>query len=133
MAFRLPAMPLTVNIWRVSGTGGNYAAPDVSCLCNLTPGKRIMVASPQVLAATKVAITMELLLPPLTDIRSAWNGLQSDLVEVPAGSKRFYGVDDVDDVAKGFANEYRIALIVYIVLGNSTLTGGPFAAPVPLP
>jgi hypothetical protein len=133
MAFTLPTFNLNANIWRVSGTGGNYAAPDVVTLCNLSPGRRVFTAIPTVIAAQKTALVMELLLPKLTDIRSAWNGLQADLVEVPAGSKRFYGVNDVDDIGKGFVNEHRFAILTYVVTGNLTLAGGPFPAPVPLP
>jgi hypothetical protein len=75
----------------------------------------------------------ELLLPLLTDVRGTWNGVVGDLIEVPAGSKRFYAVVGVHDVGKGFPNEYRLALISYSVFGNTTLVGGPFPAPVPLP
>jgi hypothetical protein len=76
---------------------------------------------------------MELLLPMRTDIRASWNGASEDLVEVPAGSLRFYGVYWVDDVGRGFLNEYRLALLDYFATGNATLAGGPFPAPVPLP
>lgn len=133
MAFIVPQMPVKVCIWRVSGTGGDYAAPDVTTVCNLTPGKRVFLGIPTVTAAQKDAICMEMLLPKLTDIRATWNGLQPDLVEVPKGSKRFYGVVFVDDIGKGFANEHRLALISYTVTGNTSLVGGPFSAPVPLP
>lgn len=133
MAFIVPQMPVPISIWRVAGTGGDYAFPDIKTLCNLTPGKRIFVAIPLTTASQKDVITMELLLPKLTDIRSSWNGLQADLVEVPSGSKRFYGVNFVDDIGKGFANEHRLALITYTVTGNTSLIGGPFPAPVPLP
>jgi hypothetical protein len=54
---------------------------------------------------------MFLLLPPGTDIRSGVLGTADD-VEVPAGSGRFYEVEFVDDVGKGFANEYRVALLI---------------------
>jgi len=52
-------------------------------------------------------------LPAGTDIRCKWQagtGLP-DQVEVPQGSGVFYLVSDVADVAKGFPNEYRSALI----------------------
>jgi hypothetical protein len=79
------------------------------------------------------AIYAEVLFPKLTDIRAIWNGVGTDIIELPAGSKRFYSVIHVDDVGKGFSNEYRLALAFYDENGNGTLAGGPFPAPVPLP
>lgn len=52
-----------------------------------------------------------LLLPPLTDIQDCFNAGGPDTVEAPAGSGRFYLVDMVDDLGKGFANEHRFALM----------------------
>jgi hypothetical protein len=51
------------------------------------------------------------MLPPGTDIRDPWSGTGADLVECPLGTGRFYRVAIVDDVAKGHANEYRVAMI----------------------
>ena len=130
MAFNVPNFNLAVKIWRIGGVGGAYAAPDVVTVVNLSQGKRVMFA--RTTAGTPAALT-EALLPKLTDIRATWNGLGADLVEAPAGSKRFYSVEQVDDVAKGYANEYRLALLIYSVTGNTTLAGGPYPAPVPLP
>jgi len=125
MAFIIPAMPLAVNIWRNQGTGGNYAAPDVVTVCNLSIGKRSMINTQDV--------GVEILLPAHTDIRSQWNSVAPDILEVPAGTKRFYAVYKVEDIGKGFANEHRLAMVAYLINGNSTLAGGPFPAPVPLP
>ena len=56
---------------------------------------------------------MFLLLPALTDVRYTGVGGTSDsfydIVEVPAGSARWYWVLSVDDAGKGFANEHRVA------------------------
>jgi hypothetical protein len=54
---------------------------------------------------------MTLLCPALTDLR--WQPFynQYDVVEVPLGSNRWYFVMDVDDIAKGFTNEHRFAVI----------------------
>lgn len=55
---------------------------------------------------------MYLLLPALTDIRdAACASGYTDIVEVPDGSGRWYSVEYVDDVAKGFTNEYRVAVL----------------------
>jgi len=133
MAFRVPTFNLAVSIWRVGGTGGSYAAPDVGTTGNLSPGKRVMLGEVGGWQVSKSIIANELLLPKLTDIRSFYNATNPDLVEVPAGSKRFYQVLDVADIGKGFANEHRIAFLAYETAGNTSLAGGPFPAPVPLP
>ena len=55
-------------------------------------------------------------LPAGTDIRAKWPFRSyetelHDVVEVPAGTGRYYVVFSVDDVHKGFTNEYRFANI----------------------
>ena len=133
MPFVVPAMPLMANVWRSLGTGKNYAAPDLTVPCNLSPGSR----DARIPFATGGVILVPdydyLLVPALTDIRASWNGNFNDLVECPAGSKRFYWVSMVADVGKGFPNEYRRAILFFQATGNSTLTGGPFPVPTPLP
>jgi hypothetical protein len=130
MAFRLPNFNLTCLIWRNGMAGGNYLLPDVTSPCNLSPGRRVIALGQPPDDVTFSAVPMELLLPALVDIRAHWNGLTADAVEVPAGSKRFYSVFHVDDTAKGFANEYRLALMRYF--NNGSLPFG-FPAPLPLP
>jgi hypothetical protein len=76
---------------------------------------------------------MEILLPAGSDIRAQWNGLNPDMVEIPAGSKRFYSVANVDDIGKGFANEHRIAWVQYMIGGGTFFSGPSYPAPVPLP
>jgi hypothetical protein len=46
-----------------------------------------------------------------TDIRDKYTQPGTHYVEVPLASGRFYKIDLVDDVARGFTNEYRIAII----------------------
>jgi hypothetical protein len=125
VAFRVPAMPLSISIWRNQGTLGLYTLPNLITVCNLSPGRRVM--------ANVGLMPMEFLFPKLTDVRAAWNSGTQDLLECPSGSKRFYDVEFVDDVGKGFANEYRIVFAQYYPNGNTTLVDGPFPAPIPLP
>jgi hypothetical protein len=54
---------------------------------------------------------MNLLVPALTDVRGPQDPVGPDMVEVPAGSGRWYQVVFVDDIAKGFSNEHRTASI----------------------
>jgi hypothetical protein len=130
MSFRLPTFNLTCSIWRVLGLGGLYAIPDVTAFCNLSPGKRVMLAEVTTPSSSSPDMVMELMMPALTDVRAAWNGLSADCVEVPTGSHRFYSVVHVDDTAKGFANEFRLVTMRYMVAGNLTFA---IPAPVPLP
>jgi hypothetical protein len=133
MAFSVPSFPLAVDIYsgpwltkvlRLSTTG------------NLALGRRGQtfpdfedVGTPQVSTGP-----MYLLLPALTDVRDMnQNIAANDLVEVPSGSGRWYGVLLVDDVGKGFANEHRYAHIDKI---SERVNAGAFAGlfwPTPLP
>jgi hypothetical protein len=131
LAFSVPTFPLLCNIYRGPWTSRALAS---SPPCNLAYGRRVTwydlddpgdISSP--------ANTMQLLLPALTDVRSLVNAIVSDVVECPAGTGRWYGVVSVDDVGKGFPNEYRLAAVtcIYEAL-NPTLYPGLFW-PVPIP
>lgn len=125
MAFRLPNFNLPVNIWRA--TNFNVGPPDVVTVGNLSPGRFVSQSgdNPDLLPVGNVVGYMVLRLPALTDIRDGQRGgiVDRDFAEVPAGSQRYYVVWQVDDVAKGFANEYRFALLV------KAQAGWPFPYP----
>lgn len=53
----------------------------------------------------------QLLVTKETDLRDKFNAPGVYYVEVPQGSGRYYVVVIVDDVAKGFTNEYRIGYL----------------------
>jgi hypothetical protein len=122
--YRIPTMNLLANIWRATNVITN--PPDVASVkCCLMWDKRVHVPGFTLIYSPEPGIAiqnfqaslgvMTLGLPALTDIRrndgptGQWTG---DLVEVPAESGRYYVVEGVDDVAKGFSNEYRAASIV---------------------
>ena len=130
MAYRVPTFNISCQIWRNLGVGGAYVAPDNFTDCALSPGRRTMLLAQPPFELDEDALTMQLLLPKLTDVRAGWNGGSPDLVEVPTGTHRFYLVGYVDDVAKGYANEYRIAIVAYLSAGAAAFG---IAAPVPLP
>lgn len=112
MAFRLPTFNVNVNIWR--GTNAVTNPPDVTALGNLSPGRFTTIFSEASASAPVSSFVTDMLLrlPPLTDIRDGILGTTGrDNCEVPAGSGRFYAVIYVDDVAKGFTNEHRYAMI----------------------
>jgi len=73
------------------------------------------------------------LVPAGTDLRdSGCTGL-ADLVELPATSGRWYYVAYVDDVAKGFANEYRQGILVKVVAGGAAPLANFVNWPTPIP
>jgi hypothetical protein len=126
MAFRLPTFNLLCNISAPIAPFNPSIPPMpyriVGQACQLTFGRRVNVASTG--GTTSVGVitqTMNLLLPALVDIRGPASIGGFDMVEVPAGSGRFYQVVFVDDIGKGFANEHRTAGIF------------AFQFPVPLP
>ena len=56
---------------------------------------------------------MVLIVPAGTDLRDFWTapGTHPDAVECPPGSGRVYQITYSDDVAKGFDNEHRFAIM----------------------
>lgn len=97
MAYVVPAMPTACRIW----TRGVSVLlpPRVITICQLR-------FNPGLTAQNYVA----LLLPAGTDIRGSYHTGGSDLVEVPAGSGRFYTCVWMDDTAFGFTNQHRQAV-----------------------
>jgi len=113
MAFTVPTFNLAVDIW--SGPWLT-ASLRISTMGNLAFGRRVQqqfqdFEVPQVEGAS---LQMGLLLPAGTDLHDGFQGFPSDVIEVPSGSGRWYGLVAYDDVGKGFSNEYRFALITKI-------------------
>lgn len=119
MSFRLPSMPLLCNIWQQFGPPFAHPPfPRVTTRCQLRLRQTTFTAD----TGSTIPAGIELLVPKGTDIRPL-NGFTMglhDQVECPAGTGRFYDVVAVEDIAKGFPNEYRIAL-----LGQNTYIGIP--------
>lgn len=111
--FTLPHFPLTMNIYKMTFPY-NFLTKTfrVSVPCQLRawgshPRTQYVSAFPTGSIVGEVAV----LCGPHTDIRDNACSGASDLVELPAGSGRWYFVVYVDDVAKGDPNEYRQAYI----------------------
>lgn len=131
MAFTVPQFPLTCDI---------YAGPWVTKVlrlnspCNLGQGRRVM---PNMFfeptAPEGYTTTSQLLLPALTDVRDGSCMFDTDIVEVPAGSGRWYSVLTVDDIGKGFPNEHRFALLhkIWERLNPPEFPGADWPAPIP--
>lgn len=109
MAFVLPTFNLSVNLWRPPAT---YAADPPTDTFNAqlrAPDQTAATVNP----TSSLRAQPQLLCAPGTDIRDTFcaPGGSFDTVEVPAGSGRYYSVVCVDDIAKGFTNEHRYALL----------------------
>jgi hypothetical protein len=127
VAFKPPTFNLVANVWLRLGTPttlppGRPADTQYSCQLYLS---KTHLQLPTTTFATSASVLV--LFPARTDVRgSAAGGQQNDLLEVPAASGRFYAVRWVEDRAKGFTNEYRVAGCLQQV----QVTGGwPFPTP----
>jgi hypothetical protein len=143
MAFRVPTFSLSCFLWH---TGGDVSLPpDLTVACNLMMGGHPNPPVEPTPGATSLGIAlafarvMSLCLPKGTDVRPAFLTSTGDFdcVEVPGGSGRYYAVLGVDDVGKGFPNEYRLAAIVPFtspIISSSLNTCGvsnPWPTPIP--
>lgn len=120
MGFRVPTFNIQCRVWSRSAVP---AGPVITANLGADRGRldcQLRAAGKQSTGQDEPHVLVflwMLLLPAGSDIRdwASWDGVaidQPDLVEVPVGSERYYTVAQVDDVAKGFANEYRVAFIV---------------------
>jgi hypothetical protein len=109
MSFNLPTFNITCNIY--TGPWSSKVLRISEQACNLQFGRRFARFNDFPIE-NESSQMMSLLLPPGTDIRSTAQGYSLDSVEVPSGSGRIYAVLSVDDVGKGFDNEFRVATIV---------------------
>lgn len=114
MAFILPTFNIICNVKTcpVPGVASKPVAPYrlTNHACQLTYGRRTNAMSTGgTLAAGVLSQGMNLLLPAGTDIRGPQDTVSFDMVEVPAGTGRWYSVFFVDDIAKSFSNEHRTA------------------------
>jgi hypothetical protein len=119
MAFRVPTFNLTANIWRGNPVPPPVGAPALAGVpCQLAWD---VAADVTFVSGLNFRHVMKVRFPAGTDVRGVLSATNQDLAEVPAGSGRFYTLWNVDDVGKGFPNEYRQALAL------------PAAQPTPLP
>jgi hypothetical protein len=135
MAFTVPDFNLTCNIFT-----GPFATRvlRLASVCNLARGRRVLAnAGDYTTLLGQAAGGAYLLLPAGTDVRdvsqgSAYEYPSQDIIEVPAGSGRWYGCIGWEDVGKGYPNEFRIAQLSKL----GSYLGGTFAGsdwPIPGP
>lgn len=113
-SFTVPNFNISCGVWHNPGRAPSlYGAPDAVVMCNLANGRVSHVLSMQQRLTVQNALgaSGSALFPPGTDIRDASLFHNPDALEIPFGSGRFYWVAFCDDIAKGFTNEHRWAVI----------------------
>lgn len=106
--------------------------PSLVTQCNLANGRvaHVPVWQPFLNSNHAMLMSSSALFPKGTDIRDLSCAGAADVVEIPAGTGRFYWVTFCDDIGKGFTNEHRWAVI------QKVWTYGAWAIyrwPVPMP
>jgi hypothetical protein len=107
MAFVLPTFNLECNVWHAPHNPHTLPFDD-TFECQLRgPNQTSATVNP----TPELAAGNYLLLPPGVDIRDQYTLNGSDIIECPVGTGRYYQVLNVDDIAKGFTNEHRYAIL----------------------
>lgn len=115
MSFTPPTFNLVCDIYSGPWMGKSLRLP--SHPCNLALGRRVQqnfLDNWFQVPTSGMSLQLALLLPALTDLRDPFMGFPPDVIECPAGSGRWYGLQCFDDVGKGFPNEYRFAIVLKI-------------------
>lgn len=127
MPFTVPEFPLSCNVYDFF-TNVIPAPRLIGVECNLAIGKRVQsVGAGRGSLGGCIGLPPTLLCPGGTDIRDNATSLHGpDVVEVPAGSQRWYLVDDVEPLGLGFDNWHVAAALIKM----STNIDGTFSAMV---
>ncbi len=137
MSFTVPDFNLTCEI--CTGPYDTRVLRSSAVPCNLAMGRRVIWGFHDPAAVNYGVATATLLLPAGTDIRDNAQlgpGLLHgpyDIVEVPSGSGRWYSVNSVDDIGKGFANEHRFAGLSKLSSNSGLSNTTGLYWPVPMP
>lgn len=131
MAFTLPTFVIPVQI--CDGPWLTRTTRTLGILGNLAIGRRVQQSSNIDPFENLSFVQPTLLLPAGTDIRDQCCNGTEDVVEVPAGSGRWYQVIGVDDSGKGFPNEHRIAVLqkIYETVDPVAFPGLFWPTPIP--
>lgn len=110
MAFVPPTYNLVCRVWSKGVNPLANPPRNPAQSCQLRGPKETLGSALNYLGFTQVNVSMYLLLPKGADLRDDQpTSTIGDTVECPSGTGRYYEVFCVDDVAKGFLNEYRVA------------------------
>jgi hypothetical protein len=110
MAFFIPEFPIVCNIFDFVLPLPSPRLEDVPC--NLAVGKRVQQAGRDFGGGGTLGLCPVLLLGKDVDIRDASIGGYGDIVEVPAGSSRWYQVSCCEFFGLGFDNQHKGAALV---------------------
>lgn len=130
--YRVPDFNLTCKIFTV-GASSNSLRMEVECALVMGPARRRDGSNWNQADTSGAGFLPTLCLPAGTDVRDSSCGGKMDLVEVPSDSGRFYLATMVDDVAKGWPNEYRLVSIqkTWGFAGNGSNLTDPWPTPIP--
>lgn len=129
MPYKLPTFNLKCNVWKQYDVTQNppVGAPTYADVpCNLQYAKKFH---------GNLGPAVHLLVPKGTNVQdyTGFNENFGDIVECPAGTKRWYAIETVDDVSKGFETEYRACTLRKITDLFSGLAVQAWFWPVPYP
>lgn len=132
MSFTIPDFNIQCDIYTGPWIGKTFR---LTSDCNLAFGRRNMsfIIDIPVAEAARASEIMCLLLPARTDVRSTLQSGMCDVIEIPRGTGRWYEVYAVDDMARGFDTEYRIAMVTQISEFLDPLLFPGANWPVPMP
>jgi len=133
MPFTVPQFPLDCDIYTGPWIGKVFRA---TVSANLVFGRRsyLFPSTLEVAENSIYVAEMFVLFPAGTDVRTGAQGIPAhDYLELPADSGRWYMVQFVDDVGKGFDNEHRQAAVSQVceILQPSLWPGANWPIPMP--
>ena len=115
-------MPLLADIWNNGNVLPPVGPPTIGNVpCALVLGDRVALFTVNVYGPQNNVLHY-ILVPKLTNVWDAHNLGGPSVVCCPRLSNRFYVVVDVDDVGKGYSNEYRQLTVI---------KGGVWPTPIP--
>lgn len=128
MAHQLPTLNLVCRYWRYYDYTHQPMPPTEPPFLGLVPCQLRQSMYNLLAFPNEVGLTMvsAVLFPKHADVRGPTLAFQGDMIEVPQGTGRFYTCIAVEDRAKGFTNEYRVALSRQLV---DVIGGWPFPTP----
>jgi hypothetical protein len=131
MAFSVPDFNLLCDVY--TGPWVGKVLRIVGLPCNLAFGRRVQTNYVTGFDGGGVAAVSNLLVPARSDVRDYSCVSGYDVFEVPSGTGRFYYSSAVDDVGRGFPNEYRIVILAKVAfnVNNAEYPGGFWPTPIP--
>lgn len=115
MPYYLPNFNLKATITTTDKDSSVVTSFDSICALQYGGKKQVGGGNPGT-SLTKLTPIMYGLFPKGTPFRGAdeGSGYPGDTVELPLGSGRLYHANWIDDVSKGYATEYRCAVLVQV-------------------